>query len=81
MIKIDKSIGNWIPDEQHSIFGVKYIDEVAYHIYCQYRKLRLIQNISPQLVFIKHVKVYKRFYTEAKLLIRLEKILKIYGNL
>lgn len=80
MIKIDKSIGNWIPDEQHSIFSVKYIDDIAYHLYCQYRKLRKKENISHQMVVILHKKVYKKFYQDAELIIRVEKIMKVYKN-
>ncbi|MFW6225835.1 MAG: hypothetical protein ACOC3V_02650 [bacterium] len=81
MIIIDKNIGNWIPIEQHSMFNIEYIDDVAYHIYCQYRKERQIQNITPQMNVLVHKKLYRRFYDEARLLIRLEKILKLKEKL
>jgi hypothetical protein len=78
MVEIDKNIGNWITDEDDRYtLKVSYIDDLAYHIYCQYRKNRIKENISTQVSFMIHPKVYWRFYNEARLLIRKEKINKI----
>lgn len=77
MIEIDKNIGNWITDQGKSTFKISYLDDLAYHIYCQYRRNRKKENISSQVGFLIHPKVYWRFYNEAEMMIRKEKILKV----
>jgi len=77
MVEIDKSIGNWVIDKDRYTFKISYIDDLAYHIYCQFRRNRKTENISNQVGFMMHPKVYWRFYDEARLLIRKEKINKI----
>ena len=77
-MNIDKNIGRWIPDAQREMFGIEYIDDLAYHLYCQYRKLRKKENITHQMSVIQNKKVYEKFYNDAKVLIRAEKILKFY---
>lgn len=77
MINIDKNFGHWIPENQLYMFNVEYSDNLAYYIYCKYRKNRKLNNVTEQIHFIQHKKVYSEFYKLANLIIRVEKLIKI----
>jgi hypothetical protein len=79
-MEIDKSIGQWVIDKDREFCKVTYIDDLAYHIYCQPRKNRQKDNIQNQVGFLMHPKVYRRFYDMAESTIRREKINKIMNN-
>jgi hypothetical protein len=78
-MEIDKNIGWWLQVRYipELYLNVTYLDDLAYHLYCQYRKNRQPDNITTQLVMMTCPKVYRRFYDKAILLIRKEKINKI----
>jgi hypothetical protein len=78
-VEVKKDIGTWINVKYEPTFKnkVTYLDDLAYYVYCQPRKNRKPENITTQKSFLIHPKVYKRFYDEAILLIRKEKIEKI----
>ena len=81
-MEINKDIGEWldIDYEPYTKHHLTYLDDLAYYIYCQPRKNRRKDNIASQMAFLIHPKVYWRFYDEAKILIRKEKINKIRKN-
>ncbi len=81
-MEIDKSIGEWlnVKYEPYTKHHITYMDDLAYYVYCQPRKNRKKENIASQAAFLLHPKVYGRFYDEALLLIRKEKIDKIMKN-
>ncbi|MFW6226325.1 MAG: hypothetical protein ACOC3V_05155 [bacterium] len=76
---IDKSIGNWfitVNVGHYNIFGVQYVDDLAYHIYCQYMK-NTKTTITSQLNFYVNSDEYSEYYDKALYIIRKEKIEKI----
>jgi hypothetical protein len=78
-VEVKKDIGEWM-DTRYDSFTKHHLtelDDVAYYVYCQPRKNRRKENIATQRAFLLHPKVYSRFYDEAILLIRKEKIEKI----
>jgi len=69
---IDKSRGYWTKGSETT-----YLDDLAYYMYCQYRKNKPTYNLTSQDAMMVHPKVYRRFYNEALIIIRREKLNKI----
>lgn len=76
-MKLDKSIGRWSKNSNK----LSYLNNLSYHLYCQYRCNRNDEDISPQAGVLIHKKVYKKFYDEAELIIRGEKLKKLLDGI
>jgi len=74
-MEIDRSFGHWCIID--GTFHTTELDDLAYYIYCHQRRKRQLVNIASQSAFLLHPKVYKRFYEEARNVIRNKKIEKI----
>ena len=76
-MELDKSWGSWK-------YGSSLLDDVAYSLYLEYRKNNTKPGYVPytsQGLFVFGGGIYKRYYDEAELIIRREKILKIKSKI
>ena len=81
MIKLDKSKGFWYNESNGNLgFDVGLLDNLAYQIYVEeeYKKAWKAK-INPQSILIQNKVIYKKYYDQAKQMIREEKI-KIIKN-
>lgn len=72
-MELDKSWGSWK-------YGTSLLDDVAYSLYLIHRKNNSKPNYAPyttQELFIFGSDIYKRYYDQAELIIRREKILQL----
>ena len=78
-IPINKSKGKWY---NYKIWMDRHtpteIDDLAYHLYCKKRRSKYCQQ---QIVILENKITYKKYYIEAKQLLRNEKLNKICQNL
>jgi len=74
MLIKNRNIGFWIKKS----FNPTLIDNVAYDLYCEYKKTNFKDNISTQYVVMRfRENVYSKFYKMAEKIIRLEKLKKL----
>lgn len=74
---LNKDIGWWMNNND---IDYDNINDVAYYFYTQYRKNRQKDNITSQAAVIIHRKTYKRFYDDAHIFIRRQKVNRLLKN-